>query len=382
MPFLHTSLSPAEADHLEHYLIRTQDNSLLNKYVLIPYFFEPIARAVPSFFVPNMITLIGNLAPLLVFLFLAVFFPDTSVKLPWWGNVLMAGSTLTFWICDSLDGMRARATGICSPIGDWLDHSLDNVTYFCFIYFLDRMFLMDSWTEHFLIVIFLVYTSYCVQIEAVYTNAIHLAIINASCEGLLGFIGILLFDIVFPLDTFTVFGISAYFLIKWIMAGLLVIHSCAMLSSLWANEQLPVKEGAFHRSNQFKDALLMYFQSFVPVIIGLVFFHLFDASVNYAVYIVWVDFCSLIYVDAIIQCRLFGRPVPTLLDPRYLVAQLPPLVLAPIIGFELAIWIGAAVAGSVMWSDWVVTVWSMLKALGLELFQTTPTRFAPKKPTN
>ncbi|BFU23398.1 aminoalcoholphosphotransferase, putative [Entamoeba histolytica HM-1:IMSS-B] len=370
----HFKLTPEEADHLEHYKIQTRDESIINNKINIPYLFIPINNIIPKWVVPNMITLSGNVMPILAFTLMTILYPDYSQPLPAWMCIFNSFSILWFWIADSCDGIRARSSGICSPIGDWLDHSLDNVTYFCFVGFLDHMFLCNSVIKDMLIVLFMVYTSYCVQIQAIYTHAINLGIINASCEGIMGFIGLVFLSAFIPFYDFKLFGIPVFQLLLPIIGGLLVIHTLVMIKG--------IKNDFPDKPEYIKESIEMLINSMVCVFVGILFYYSFCnefTTTNYIFNNLWIYFCSLIYVNMIIQSRLFGRDIPKLYNMKFLIALLTPIVLICFCSFTTSVIIGAVVGGVVMWTDWIATLLSMLDGLHLKLFQHEPTRFAPKK---
>lgn len=374
MESFHFKLTPEEGDHLEHYKIKTKDESIINNTINIPYLFVPMNSIIPKWVVPNMITLSGTAINVFTFIILSLFFPDYSKPLPAYMDILIGVSVLWFWIADSVDGIRARSSGVCSPIGDWLDHSLDNVTYFCFVSYMDHIFTCNSVLLNMMIVFFMVYTSYCVQIQAIYTNAINLGVVNASCEGIMAFIGLAFLDVIIPFHEFSMFGIPFISLTLPVLACLLIIHTIVMIKGI--KEQFPGKP------EYTRESLEQLIYSAVPVFVGLAFYYSFStepSNVGYILNNLWVYFCSLIYVDMIIQSRLFGRVLPKIYNIKFLIPLLTPIVAICFFPFNVAVGLGAFVGGVMMWSDWVITLISMLDSLKLRLFQTEPTRFAPKK---
>ncbi|KAL7718069.1 Choline/ethanolaminephosphotransferase [Entamoeba marina] len=381
MPFFNFKLTQQEVNHLENYTIKSNDDSIFNNTVNIPYLFKPLNDIIPQHIVPNTITLVGNLVPVLTFILMSILYPDYSTPIPAWMDLL---------ISDSIDGIRARSSGICSPIGDWLDHSLDNVTYFCFVAFLDHIFLCDSVLKDMFIALFLVYTSYCVQIQAVFTNSIHLGTVNASCEGIMAFIGMVFIDAFYPLREITIFGIDVFTLTSPVLVILLVIHSVVMVKGI--REEIPIMNSSFlkdRNGNQsidiekcVKQSFQLLIESMLCIIIGTGFYYAFvdeKTTTNYIFNNLWIYFCSLIYIDSVIQTRLFGRKQPSIFDLKCLIPLLLPPVLIIFTSFTTSVVIGSIVSGIIMWTDWIATLLSILDGLKLKLFQHEPTRFAPKK---
>ena len=369
-----THLTPEESDYLEHYKITTRDQSIINNKINIPYLFTPLNKILPKWIVPNMITLTGNFVPIIVYLLTVIVEPDFTKPVPSWLCVLMSFAILMFFLCDSIDGMRARSSGVCSPIGDWLDHSMDNITYFCFVAYFDHMFCTGNLLTMMAIVLSMVYTSYFVQIEAIFTHTINLGIINASCEGLMAVTLVPIFNIFVPLKDITIFGIPFIYPVIVGTSTLLLSHCLTMTMAL--KEQFP------NQPEILKKAFVMFGNGVVCIIVGLVFYYVFAGEYtpyNYMFTNLWIYFSSLVYVNMIIQARLFNRKHPRIWDVKSIVCLVLPFVLIVFVGYQTAIIISAVVSGIIMWTDWVCTIKAMLNALGLRLFQTEPTRFAPKK---
>lgn len=74
-------------------------------------------------------TLGGLIFPIIHFFILVYYDWTLSETLPCW--VLLHGVFSTFWYqtIDAVDGKQARKTDNCSPLGQLLDHNLDQISY-------------------------------------------------------------------------------------------------------------------------------------------------------------------------------------------------------------------------------------------------------------
>lgn len=79
-----------------------------------------IAKIVPSWVTPNMITIIS----FFVFCGCVVFMPFVN---NFTESIILTAAFLFQYALDSADGILARRRNISSPIGEWLDHSLDGI---------------------------------------------------------------------------------------------------------------------------------------------------------------------------------------------------------------------------------------------------------------
>ena len=78
---------------------------------------------------PNVVTLIGLVFPMIVVIYVGLTDPAFNETNPWWAFILFWFSTWWYQTIDSVDGKHARATDNCSPIGQLLDHNLDQISF-------------------------------------------------------------------------------------------------------------------------------------------------------------------------------------------------------------------------------------------------------------
>lgn len=101
------------------------DNSIIHRY-LIKDIFIRIQRRIPAAVLPNQITLAGLAAMLLSFV-LTYAFDRTLTRAPWPLVLANLGCLAVYFTADGVDGIHARATRRCSPIGYLLDHGVDSL---------------------------------------------------------------------------------------------------------------------------------------------------------------------------------------------------------------------------------------------------------------
>jgi len=77
-------------------------------------FFQIIQKYIPSYIHPNLITIMSFVIITLLYVY--------NITNPF----LLSLGFLTYWACDNLDGIHARATKQTSDIGEILDHSIDS----------------------------------------------------------------------------------------------------------------------------------------------------------------------------------------------------------------------------------------------------------------
>jgi len=120
------------------YSCRGEDHGILNNYVL-NYVYDFVVNSVlPGWLAPNVLTLAGPV-PALIVATLCIVLPseytDPSLRSTSWIvlNVCAALSVFWFLLMDNVDGKHARHIKWCSPLGDWLDHAMDIVSYLSII---------------------------------------------------------------------------------------------------------------------------------------------------------------------------------------------------------------------------------------------------------
>lgn len=122
-----------------------------DRSILLPYYkrlvVDPLLPFIPAKVSPNAITHVGHLLNLLGTAVLLYMHPPSNA----WGSGAPAGAPVTahtawpyffaallvnlYTWCDNADGAHARRTKQCSPLGEFLDHGLDqfNTVYIAYL---------------------------------------------------------------------------------------------------------------------------------------------------------------------------------------------------------------------------------------------------------
>lgn len=69
--------------------------------------------------------------PAILLVTICVLDPSLSLTLPCWLWLLAWFAAFWYQTIDAIDGKQARRTDNCSPLGQILDHNLDQVTFTC-----------------------------------------------------------------------------------------------------------------------------------------------------------------------------------------------------------------------------------------------------------
>lgn len=102
-----------------------------DRSILLPYYrrlaVDPLLPFIPAKISPNSITHTGHLLNLIGVALLLLLRPERG-----WPYFVAALTLHLYTWCDNADGAHARRTKQCSPLGEFLDHGLDqfNTVYF------------------------------------------------------------------------------------------------------------------------------------------------------------------------------------------------------------------------------------------------------------
>jgi len=114
------------------YKFDVQNNSIMERYILNPFWNNIIERVFPAWLAPNVITLAGFLCVALSFIlstsnFYTYIIPGTTMPSAIYNIFLLVISVLVFCYntLDGCDGKQARRTGSSSPLGEIFDHGVD-----------------------------------------------------------------------------------------------------------------------------------------------------------------------------------------------------------------------------------------------------------------
>jgi phosphatidylglycerophosphate synthase len=97
-----------------------------DRSLLLPYYkrwlVDPLLPLLPAKLNPNTITHVGHLANLAGVVLLIAVWPSRG-----WPFAAAAALLHFYMWCDNADGAHARRTNQCSPLGEFLDHGLDQL---------------------------------------------------------------------------------------------------------------------------------------------------------------------------------------------------------------------------------------------------------------
>ncbi|KAJ1565790.1 hypothetical protein HK405_011599, partial [Cladochytrium tenue] len=133
VPRRSSSLRPRRLAHfsdrdvhaLRKYKYSSIDRSFLANRVLNPYLWTPLARCMPRFVAPNVITLAGFLCVVVNVAALVYYSPSIDAPVPDWLYLSFALGMFAYQTLDAIDGKQARSTGMSGPLGELFDHGCD-----------------------------------------------------------------------------------------------------------------------------------------------------------------------------------------------------------------------------------------------------------------
>ena len=144
---------------------------------------EIVQKCIPACIKPNFITILGFIVMFSSFL-LNVWFDGKLENYPKYLPLVNAFSILFYITSDSVDGIHARATKQCSPIGKLLDHFIDsNVLFFTLVGLCSSM--KTGISSIFLCLFFSLFTGFFIdEIAEKFTGVLVFPPISGACEGL------------------------------------------------------------------------------------------------------------------------------------------------------------------------------------------------------
>eukprot|EP00727_Mastigamoeba_balamuthi_P013303 m51a1_g8596 hypothetical protein (376) ;mRNA; r:139708-141583 len=124
MPYLDEEARKGAVEHKYH----AEDHSLLSKYVM-QHYWEALAKLLPRWLAPNVITSIGFAFALWSYHLSVVHMPffRYGANTPGWVFAAMAFGIFMYQTMDALDGKQARQTRSGSTFGELYDHAVDAV---------------------------------------------------------------------------------------------------------------------------------------------------------------------------------------------------------------------------------------------------------------
>ena len=183
----HYYVTPAGAAALRSYRYIGADHSLLYRYLLSPFADWVVARLIPLWVAPNLITLLGMLLQVAAFLVLVAYCPTLREAPPAWAGLLAAAALFGYATLDNCDGKQARRTGSSSPLGLMFDHGLDAVNggFFGPLIMAQVLGASAGGWRHFALWAVAVGPFFANTWEENWTGEFHLPIINGPNEGII-----------------------------------------------------------------------------------------------------------------------------------------------------------------------------------------------------
>ncbi|KAJ1556239.1 hypothetical protein HK405_004400 [Cladochytrium tenue] len=108
--------SDRDVHALRQYKYSSIDRSFLANRVLNPYIWTPLARCMPRFVAPNVITLAGFLCVVVNVAALVYYSPSIDAPVPDWLYLSFALGMFAYQTLDAIDGKQARSTGMSGPL--------------------------------------------------------------------------------------------------------------------------------------------------------------------------------------------------------------------------------------------------------------------------
>lgn len=121
-------LSRDELEKIKNYRYQTNGLTTIEIYIFNPFWNFIANNLYPDWLAPNVITLAGLIVPIIQLVTIAYFSPNFTGVLPNWVLLINALSNFWYMTLDATDGKQARRTDNCSPLGQILDHNLDQFT--------------------------------------------------------------------------------------------------------------------------------------------------------------------------------------------------------------------------------------------------------------
>lgn len=127
------SLSKHDLENIKNYRYQTNGLTPVERYVYNHFWTFLADYCIPSWLAPNALTLLGLLVPLIQISVIGYLSVDFSQTLPHWVWLLCFSGLFWYQTIDAIDGKHARNTNNCSPLGQLLDHNLDQISFTVFM---------------------------------------------------------------------------------------------------------------------------------------------------------------------------------------------------------------------------------------------------------
>lgn len=168
---------------LKKYKYSSVDKSLIQKYILNPYWCWLVKR-VPEWVAPNLITLSGFMFMVFSICLLLTYGPNWE-EVPRWIYVCWGINLFIYQSLDAIDGKQARRTGSSGPLGELFDHGCDAInTTLAFLCILSALGIGNTFTC--VCTVLAALTNFYVSSwETYHTHTLFLSYISGPVEGIL-----------------------------------------------------------------------------------------------------------------------------------------------------------------------------------------------------
>jgi len=137
-------LSKQELENVKSFRYKTNGLTPLEIYVYDPFWTFIANNFLPDWIAPNALTLLGLVFPIIALITVLVLDPSFTQTLPCWVWFLSWFADFWYQTIDCIDGKQARRTDNCSPLGQILDHNLDQITFTCMMVYVCSMVQMEN----------------------------------------------------------------------------------------------------------------------------------------------------------------------------------------------------------------------------------------------
>jgi len=119
-------LTEQQLRRLNEHKYSASGDTLLDPYM--QKFWRWSVEKFPTWFAPNLMTVLGLIVNALTTLILIYYSPDAKTAVPAWTLFLFALGLFIYQTLDACDGKQARRTGSTSTLGELFDHGCDSLS--------------------------------------------------------------------------------------------------------------------------------------------------------------------------------------------------------------------------------------------------------------
>ena len=122
-------LSQKDLGNIETFRYQTNPLTPFERIFYDPYWNFLANKCLPDWLAPNALTIMGLIFPLMTLVAIGWCDPSFSSPLPAWILLLSWFGDSWYQTIDAIDGKQARRIDNCSPLGQLLDHNLDQISF-------------------------------------------------------------------------------------------------------------------------------------------------------------------------------------------------------------------------------------------------------------